>query len=79
EDVVGSPYSIYYYHVDKHIGGIEGLKEVRQQLSERDTRLLLDYVPNHVSIDSLWTLESNLFIEGTLLSLLSSPSLELLL
>ena len=73
EDVVGSPYSIYYYHVDKHIGGIEGLKEVRQQLSERSTRLLLDYVPNHVSIDSLWTLESNLFIEGTLDDLMNHP------
>ncbi len=66
DDVVGSPYSVYYYHVDKKIGGIEGLKEIRKQLAERGIRLILDYVPNHVSIDSLWTLEQNLFIEGTL-------------
>ena len=73
EDVVGSPYSVYYYHADKNIGGIEGLKEVRKQLSDRGIRLMLDYVPNHVSIDSLWTLESNLFIEGTLEDLMSKP------
>ena len=36
-------------------------------------RLLLDCVPNHVSIDSLWTLESNLFVEGTLEDLMSRP------
>ncbi|MHA2326024.1 MAG: alpha-amylase family glycosyl hydrolase, partial [Promethearchaeota archaeon] len=73
EDVVGSPYSVYYYHVDTNIGGIDGIKEVRQQLKERGIRLLLDFVPNHVSLDSLWTLESNLFIEGTLDDLMSRP------
>jgi len=73
DDVVGSPYSIYYYHVDKNIGGVDGLKKTRKQLSDRGVRLLLDYVPNHVSIDSLWTLESNLFIEGTLEDLMNRP------
>jgi len=71
EDVVGSPYSVYYYHVDKSIGGIEGLKEIRGQLTQRGIQLILDYVPNHVSIDSLWTLEKNLFIEGTVEDLMS--------
>ncbi|MHA2393260.1 MAG: alpha-amylase family glycosyl hydrolase [Promethearchaeota archaeon] len=73
DDVVGSPYSIYYYHVDKHLGGIDGLKEARDRLDERGIRLILDYVPNHVSIDSLWTFESNLFIEGTLEDLMNRP------
>jgi len=73
EDVAGSPYSVYYYHVDQNIGGFEGLKKVRQQLSAQGIRLILDYVPNHVSIDSLWTLESNLFVEGTLEDLMSRP------
>jgi len=73
EDVVGSPYSVYYYHVDQNIGGFEGLKKVRQQLSAQGIRLLLDYVPNHVSIDSLWTLDPNLFVEGTLEDLMSRP------
>ena len=73
DDIVGSPYSIYYYHVDKNIGGVDGLKKARKQLSDRGIRLLLDYVPNHVSIDSLLTLESNLFIEGTLEDLMNRP------
>ena len=73
EDVKGSPYSIYYYHVDKKIGGIEGLNEVRQHFKERGIGLILDYVPNHVSIDSLWTFESDLFIEGSLDELMAQP------
>jgi len=73
EDVVGSPYAIYYYHVDKNIGGIEGLKEVRKKLSEYGIRLILDFVPNHVSIDSLWTFEPNLFIQGNLDDLMAQP------
>jgi hypothetical protein len=73
EDVVGSPYAVYYYHVDKNIGGIDGLKEIRKKLSERNIKLILDYVPNHVSVDSLWTFEPNLFIEGNLDDLMTNP------
>ncbi|MDX1798742.1 MAG: alpha-amylase family glycosyl hydrolase, partial [Candidatus Lokiarchaeia archaeon] len=73
EDVIGSPYAVYYYHVDKNIGGIDGLKEIREKLIEKKIKLILDYVPNHVSIDSLWTFESDLFIEGTLDDLMSHP------
>ena len=73
EDVVGSPYSVYYYHVDKNFGGLDGLKMIKKRLTEKDIRLILDYVPNHVSIDSLWTFESDLFIEGTLDDLMTHP------
>ncbi|MFX1273916.1 MAG: alpha-amylase family glycosyl hydrolase [Promethearchaeota archaeon] len=66
EDVVGSPYSVFYYHVDSHLGGSEGLAAFRMQLMGRDKFLILDYVPNHVSVDHIWTLEkSNMFITGT--------------
>ncbi|MFX0104234.1 MAG: alpha-amylase family glycosyl hydrolase [Candidatus Hodarchaeota archaeon] len=73
EDVVGSPYSVYYYHVDDNIGGIDGLMSFRKKLADRNIKLILDYVPNHVSIDSLWTFESDLFIEGDLDDLMSHP------
>ncbi|MFX1379716.1 MAG: alpha-amylase family glycosyl hydrolase [Promethearchaeota archaeon] len=73
EDVIGSPYSIYYYHVDKNIGGIDGLKKFRENLAEKNIKLILDYVPNHVSIDSLWTFEPNLFIRGSLEDLMVKP------
>jgi glycosidase len=73
-DVVGSPYSVYYYHVDSHLGGIEGLKQIRQQLAEKGIRLILDYVANHVAIDHMWILEkSDIFITGTLTDLMQKP------
>ena len=67
EDVIGSPYSIFYYHVDSHLGGAEGLAAFRMQLMGRDKFLILDYVPNHVSVDHIWTLDkSDIFIKGNL-------------
>jgi len=74
EDVVGSPYSVYYYHVSSHLGGAEALASFRKELRERGILLLLDYIPNHVSIDHLWTLEkSDVFIKGNLDDLMSKP------
>lgn len=74
EDVVGSPYAIYYYHVASHLGGSEALANLRKELIKRGILLLLDYIPNHVSIDHLWTLEkSNVFIKGSLDDLMSKP------
>ncbi|MHA1293079.1 MAG: alpha-amylase family glycosyl hydrolase [Promethearchaeota archaeon] len=74
EDVVGSPYSVYCYRVDPHLGGKEGLETVRNQLAEQNIKLILDYVPNHTSLDHLWTLEKpNIYIEGTQEDLTSKP------
>ncbi|MHA1150500.1 MAG: alpha-amylase family glycosyl hydrolase [Promethearchaeota archaeon] len=66
EDVIGSPYAVHYYAVDYHLGGSDGLQQIREQLAELEIKLILDYVPNHVAIDHPWTLEDkNIFIEGT--------------
>jgi glycosidase len=74
QDVVGSPYSVYYYHVSSQLGGPNALKSFRADLMDRDLLLILDYVPNHVSIDHLWTLEkSDVFIKGTLEELMTRP------
>jgi len=74
QDVVGSPYSVYYYHVSSQLGGPNALKSFRADLMDRDLLLILDYVPNHVSIDHLWTLEkSDVFIKGTLEGLMTKP------
>ena len=74
-DVVGSPYSVYYYHIDANLGGIDCLTEFRKQLQEHNIRLILDYVPNHVSIDHIWILEkSDVFITGTLEDLMIKPN-----
>lgn len=75
EDIIGSPYAVYYYHVDSDLGGKDGLKAFRKELSKRDIQLILDYVPNHVSKDHLWTLEkSDAFIEGTQEDLQNHPN-----
>ena len=74
EDVIGSPYSVYYYHVDSHYGGAESLASFRKELVKRKLLLILDYVPNHVSIDHLWTLEkSDVFIKGTIEDQMTKP------
>jgi len=74
EDVVGSPYAVYYYHVDTHLGGPEALSVFRKELIDRGILLVLDYVPNHVSRDHLWTLEkSDVFIKGTIDDQISKP------
>jgi glycosidase len=74
DDIIGSPYAIYYYHINSQIGGSEALAKFRRELTTHDLLLLLDFVPNHVSIDHLWTLEkSNVFIKGTLDDLMKKP------
>jgi len=74
DDVIGSPYAIYYYHADSYLGGTEALASFRKQLNDRGLMLILDYVPNHVAVDHLWTLEkSDCFIKGTLDDLMKKP------
>ncbi|MGV9172282.1 MAG: alpha-amylase family glycosyl hydrolase [Promethearchaeia archaeon] len=66
-DVAGSPYAVYYYHVATELGGKTGVQMFKDELAQRGARLILDFVPNHVARDHLWTLEknTNLFIEGS--------------
>jgi hypothetical protein len=54
EDNVGSPYCVRRYVVDQHLGGPEGLAVARAELAKRGTKLMLDFVPNHVAPDHPW-------------------------
>ena len=66
EDNVGSPYSIRRYVVDTHLGGPEALAVARRELAQRGMKLLLDFVPNHVSPDHPWVAEHiEYFLCGT--------------
>ncbi len=56
-DIAGSAYAIHDYQVEPLIGGREGLSVLRWRLGERGLRLILDFVPNHVSTDHRWTRE----------------------
>ena len=75
DDVVGSPYSVHSYRVDSHFGGNDGLASFRKQLMDYRLLLILDYVPNHVAVDHIWTSsKSNLFIKGTIEELTTNPN-----
>lgn len=54
KDVVGSPYAIYDYHVDRSLGTDRDLAELRTRLRSHGIRLLLDFVPGHLASDHPW-------------------------
>jgi len=65
-DVSGSAYAIAGYHVEPKLGGRDGLATFRKQLQQHDMKLILDYVPNHVSTDHPWIYEHpEYFVQGT--------------
>ena len=53
-DVVGSPYSIRSYSPDPEIATWDQLDSVLEKLHRRGMRLILDFVPNHTSLDHDW-------------------------
>ena len=52
EDVIGSPYSIYSYDPSPEIGNLDDLKWLKEELNKRKIKLILDFVPNHSSMDA---------------------------
>jgi len=66
DDVLGSPYCVRDYVVDKRFGGPRGLAAAREQLAARGVGLILDYVPNHVAADHPWVANRpHCFLAGT--------------
>lgn len=50
--------TVDYKHVDVHFGGDEALIALRNELDERNMRLMLDLVPNHCSAEHPWFLSA---------------------
>jgi len=75
EDISGSPFAVQAYRVDGRLGGDAALARMRERLARRGVRLLLDFVPNHVSPDHPWV-ESHpeWFVEGTEVDLSAAPA-----
>jgi hypothetical protein len=74
QDVIGSPYCVRGYIADQRFGGPEGLAAARAALADRDVRLVLDYVPNHVAPDHPWvTANPEYFIQGSQDDLQADP------
>ena len=75
EDVCGSPFAIQAYQVAPELGGDQALARVRERLARRGLRLLLDFVPNHVSPDHPWVeAHPEWFVEGTADDLARAPA-----
>ncbi|MFL6623197.1 MAG: alpha-amylase family glycosyl hydrolase [Sulfurifustis sp.] len=54
-DIAGSCFAITAYDVPAECGGDAALARLRQRLSRRGQRLMLDFVPNHTALDHPWT------------------------
>jgi len=66
EDIGGSGFAIADYHVHPGLGGDEALKRLRERLTARGLKLMLDFVPNHMGPDHPWVSEHpEYFITGT--------------
>ncbi|TGL75518.1 alpha-amylase family glycosyl hydrolase [Leptospira jelokensis] len=51
-DVYGSPYAIYEYKPDPIITDKDDLTEIYEWFQSKNKKLILDFVPNHMAIDS---------------------------
>ncbi len=54
DDIAGSGFAISDYTVHKQLGGAQALSRLRDRLSRRGMKLLLDFVPNHTGLDHHW-------------------------
>ena len=64
-DVAGSCFAVHAYRVHEDFGGGPALGRLRERLSRRGLRLILDFVPNHVAPDHPWVDENpEFFVHG---------------
>jgi glycosidase len=65
DDVCGSPYAIMDYSVADLCGGDQELQGFRSRLNAAGIKLILDFVPNHFSLDHPWLFsEPDLFVHS---------------
>ena len=57
EDIAGSGFAVTAYSVSPELGGDAALARLRERLSRRGLRLMLDFVPNHSGLDHPWVEE----------------------
>jgi hypothetical protein len=65
EDIVGSPFAVQSYDVNREYGGDAALARLRERMAARGVSLMLDFVVNHVAPDHPWVSQHpERFIEG---------------
>ena len=65
DDVIGSPYSINNYTINKMLGTTDEFIQFKEKLNELGLKVILDFIPNHFSAQNTF-LNSNpeIFLEG---------------
>lgn len=68
EDILSSPYAIYDYTLNSNLTSREGLQKFRTKLHELDKKLILDFVPNHMALDTpLLLSHAECFLRGDII------------
>ncbi len=66
DDVCGSCFAIKAYRVSDRMGGNGALERLRDRLHQRNLKLMLDFVPNHMAPDHPWVqAHPDFFVQGT--------------
>ncbi len=74
DDIAGSGFAIREYAVHRDLGGPAALARLRERLTQRGLKLMLDFVPNHTAPDHPWIDEHpEYFIHGTEADLARAP------
>jgi glycosidase len=74
-DIQSSGFAIVDYTAARELGGPEALARLRSRLAARGLKLMLDFVPNHMALDSLWIAEHpDYFVAGTVDALQREPA-----
>ena len=53
-DITGSPYAIAGYKPGSLFGSFSDLERFHRHLNDRDIKLILDFIPNHMGLDHPW-------------------------
>lgn len=74
EDIGGSGFAITGYTAHQNLGGDAAVARLRERLGNRDLKLMLDFVPNHVALDHPWVEDHpEYFVAGNELDLARAP------